>query len=351
MKPCLTLLILFLLCWESLAVLKINLNLERVPHERKFDSDEVITTYNANIGEDLAPLASFSYCAELDMKTGKCCPSLMKDYKLIFSEVLSQDEYTYAILVSNTKKRVVCTFSGTKRKRQLAKEAIYSRHVDWGDSKKKMKIMNYFNKIYELAKLNVKKTLLELKNKYRDYQYIFTGHSLGAAMSTIFALDSVLNGYVERKENSPVLVNFASPRVGNFYFASQVMLNVPVVQRVVRDGDPVPNLPPCRKRGKCKNKLKMDKFPATEADLYAKNKKDKSYWHIGGLILYDNEMKNYQECGKEEGENFIDESCKMNPTLDNKSHSEYFGYQISKYCRPDAQALKKAKNIRLNKLK
>ena len=57
---------------------------------------------------------------------------------------------------------------------------------------------------------NIKNDLLELLNENPEYSIFITGHSLGAALSTLF-------GYELSRdiENEVTVVSFASPRVGN----------------------------------------------------------------------------------------------------------------------------------------
>jgi hypothetical protein len=67
-----------------------------------------------------------------------------------------------------------------------------------------------------------------------------TGHSLGAALATLYVLDNTVNGHVR----NPSLYTFASPQVGNLDFVRRFnQLNL-VSWRVVNTSDLVPMLPP-----------------------------------------------------------------------------------------------------------
>jgi hypothetical protein len=285
------------------------------------------------------------------MKTGKCCENALdKSFSIELTDTLAQDDYTYAILRSDTKKQVITTLTGTKGNMQLAKQGIMSGLQPFGAENLNMKVSEYFGKMQMLAKEKIKPKLIELQAKYPDYQYIFTGHSLGGAMSTIFALDSVLDGYVKKTDTSPVLINFASPRVGNFYFANQVMLNVPIIYRIVRNGDPVVALPACSFFGKCKNKLKLEKFSTNLSEITGSEvPEDKKYWHVGGLILYDNEMANYTDCGREQSENHNNPDCKFNLSLSVEAHTIYLGKSVSGICKGARKFLKNLKILRKHK--
>jgi hypothetical protein len=305
------------------------------------DFREVIKgPYQQSYGKEFIPLASFSYCSLTQMKTDECCSnSLPLDFKVEMAEQVSQDNYTFAVLKNDVRKQIVISLTGTKQYQQLAKQGYNSNLVSFGDPKYKMNILSYFNTIYTQVKEKLKPKLLQLKSKHPTYQYIFTGHSLGGAMSTIFALDSALEGYVNVNYNSPALINYASPRVGNYVFASYVMKHVPVIYRIVRQGDPVVSVPPCSTSlfsifSKCKNKLGYSGFKNNEKVFnYQTVPDDNGYWHIGGLINYTNDMSSFTDCGKEFSENHPNSKCNLNPKLSVTDHTSYLDQQVSGVCQ------------------
>jgi predicted lipase len=67
-----------------------------------------------------------------------------------------------------------------------------------------------------------------------------TGHSLGAALATLLAIDVSGNGVFA----GPTVYTFASPRVGNKVFAGSYDDLVPTSWRVTNLNDIVPHLPP-----------------------------------------------------------------------------------------------------------
>ena len=304
-----------------------------------------ITSFTQDVANDFIKLASYSYCDESSMKTGKCCPDLDKSYVLISTETLSKDNYTYAIFRNDLKKQVIVTFTGTKGKDTLLNQILESNMTNFKEPQKKMTTTIYFNGIYLLAKIKIKKVLSELKDSYPTYQFIFTGHSLGAAMSTIFALDSVLDGYVVQTAYSPALINYASPRVGNFYFAQNVMLKVPVIFRIVRSGDPITHVPPTED----KNALNLNKFDQTGNNISRKNlPEDNTPWHIAGLIMYDKDMTTYMNCGRFFSEHHPEKQCKdklgWSSIFDTKKHTTYFGKKFGALCKKPLKKLKKFKH-------
>jgi predicted lipase len=66
------------------------------------------------------------------------------------------------------------------------------------------------------------------------------GHSLGSALATLLALDTV----VHTAYTAPHVITFASPRVGDLHFSNYFNHAVPNCDRIVNRKDLVPKLPP-----------------------------------------------------------------------------------------------------------
>jgi predicted lipase len=79
-----------------------------------------------------------------------------------------------------------------------------------------------------------------LMAKYPSYKVVITGHSLGAALATVTAVDLVKTGDVPASK--VVLWHYGSPRVGNDAFSEQVS---PLfsIHRVTHHKDMVPHAP------------------------------------------------------------------------------------------------------------
>lgn len=93
---------------------------------------------------------------------------------------------------------------------------------------------------YQIHKDELIPAISKLARIYPDYSIWITGHSLGAALATLLALDLV---YISQL--SPVfLITFGSPRVGNSVFAQAFNNSAIRNFRVVGGSDIVPHLPP-----------------------------------------------------------------------------------------------------------
>lgn len=105
-----------------------------------------------------------------------------------------------------------------------------------GTDKKNIKVHTGFMEAYR----SVRDTIMGEAKKKKYKRIIFTGHSLGAALAMLAALDVQYN--VSDKEI--VCYTFGAPKVGNAEFAKSYNKRVPNTFRVVNAGDSVPDLPP-----------------------------------------------------------------------------------------------------------
>lgn len=126
---------------------------------------------------------------------------------------------------------------------------------------------------------NIRYQLLDTIGMYNYETIIITGHSLGAALSTIAGIDLYQRGHQN------IVFNFACPRVGDKVFADMVDSSVKVY-RVVNTADIVPTL------------------PLASQPNYNNPKNPISYAHCGQMISFENNwfsimnnhlMPNYME--------------------------------------------------------
>ena len=142
--------------------------------------------------------------------------------------------------------------------------------------------------------LNEKKLLERAAAIIENYdvnEIVCTGHSLGAALSTISGVS-----IAQKYPNIPVIVhNFGSPRFGNENLAQFISQKVKQIFRVVHHKDVVPHLPP-----------------------------EVEYKHPAFEVFFDSDMVNYKVCD-DSGE---DKTCSNQyfPTYDPNDHDFYFVY-------------------------
>lgn len=93
-----------------------------------------------------------------------------------------------------------------------------------------------FTCIYKSTRDSLRKELNKLSNKKR---LLVTGHSLGAALATLFTIDTAVN----TKFNNPIMYTLASLRVGDPIFASRFNREVKNSIRIFNVHDPIPTFP------------------------------------------------------------------------------------------------------------
>jgi len=93
---------------------------------------------------------------------------------------------------------------------------------------------------YMYVKSEILNNLSILERKYNNSNIFLTGHSLGAALSTLLAFDIIneLDTYTLK-----YLLTYGSPRVGNKYFFSNMNSYNYISYRITHYYDSVPHLP------------------------------------------------------------------------------------------------------------
>ena len=90
--------------------------------------------------------------------------------------------------------------------------------------------------------LNVKNATIEsvfsLQRKYKDYDVVATGHSYGAAVAQIMAME------LEKVGIETMVYNYGQPRTGDEKYADFVNTVIKEYVRVTHDRDVVPHVPP-----------------------------------------------------------------------------------------------------------
>jgi hypothetical protein len=311
--------------------------------------EQEIKSFSIPLGMYFTKLASFGYCQQNDLDSQNCCPDLLnrEGWTVLAAETIEHENYNYAILKHDAFKKIVVTTPGTRNKWQLLREMRSSSGVSMDENNPTVKVMQYFNDIWKQLKLKVLPILGKAFKEHPDYQFIFTGHSLGAAMATIAAYDAVKSGAIRKTATSPVLLTYGQPRTGNDVFANEVMKHVAHVYRVVRNGDPVASLGICSYRlypfMHCKSILEESKFNPefTLSEKHIQKAMSRFYlWHVGGLMLFSDDMNNYENCGIEHGENHPKgDVCDNKESANIGRHIHYFNVHIGKHCRtrPNSQ--------------
>lgn len=309
----------------------------------KYNASELITTFTPELAVYYAGFVGSAYCYENQILQIKCCnkeitfrgwnrfnmttqSSALID--LLFSHI--QDKYNFQILYSDIHQKVLVLFPGTRTEKQLYLE-FFSYAISPFNHSSNGRIYSFFNTVYTLFKHRVFTQLnsfYKQNPKAKEYQTIFEGHSLGAAMALVFTEAAIENKIVARTEDSPVLITFGQPRVGNSAFVNKVDQNIPIYFRIVHMGDPIADLPP--QTIKCLGGTL--KCPETEY----------IFVHGKGLKMINRNNTNITECYQTSLGEYDNPLC-VNKIADYSSfvpHTHYFwiNEKITEMCPPEINA-------------
>lgn len=314
-----------------------NLKLETILK----DNGSNLEKFSISFAKYFLKIAAFSYCSEENILKQNCCSDLFTndEWKLYSEESVEYDDYHYAILIHKKYKKIVVTFPGTNSATQLIKELYYSNGVIFKDDETE-KIMEYLKTVYSKFNQNLEIKLLKLFKEFNEYQFIFTGHSLGGNMAAISILYSTKYGSL-KNSNDPVLITYGQARTGNDIFANEIMKYIKKVYRITRRGDIVTSIPPCswtlyNWSIKCDTILPDRKFdPNFIMNEEQRNTAKENFysWHIAGWYSFNDQMDYYKYCGQYFSEDNDDPDCQLYTNyFDISKHIEYFGIQVGEFC-------------------
>ena len=179
---------------------------------------------------------------------------------LVIDEILSIYLSNFAILKSTKYKKYVISFSGLLSFNQILGQFLWCS-MDKFEDDENIQVDAFFNFIFLLIKNDLfSKSIINEINNHKDYQIIFTGHSLGGAIAT---LASYYFSKHKLAENDLVLITFGQPRVGNENFARDFMKLANFgnnVYRIERNEDFFSMWPPVKPLNESKIVLQITKI-------------------------------------------------------------------------------------------
>ncbi|CAH9087703.1 unnamed protein product [Cuscuta europaea] len=180
---------------------------------------------------------------ELFTWTCSICDGLTKGFDMI--ELIVDVHYCLQAFVGVDPNinAIVVAFRGSTSSIQNWVEDLYWKQLDLNYPGMDDAMVHHgFYNCYNDSKIRsgVLNAVKEAKMFYRDYQIMVTGHSMGGALASFFALDLTVNFGAEDIQ----VMTFGQPRIGNAAFASGYSQRVPNTIRVTHGHDIVPHLPP-----------------------------------------------------------------------------------------------------------
>ena len=149
----------------------------------------------------------------------------------------------------------------------------------------------------------------------QNYQVIFTGHSLGAAVSANMLVMASLKGYINKEKNLPILITFGQPRTGNKLFIEKLNDFTEMIIRNVNDNDLVSQIP---------------LYDEQDEDTYVHSNGELRISGTGtdissdNTIYIDNDFKDSQKM------NYL--QILGNAIKNQSKHSYYYGVEVGPFC-------------------
>ena len=220
---------------------------------------------------------------------------------------------TMLILEDEFKPTIYIAFSGTVNKIQFLFEILNRSPVSYDiHPAENSKVVEYFYDHYTNDFRNdLLQKLDEYKQTYRNYDFVFTGHSLGGPLAVVAASDTVLSN-VLYEDTKVYIYSLAQPRVGNKEFLDQFTPKLAGFYRIVHYSDIVPHIPRCihDNNGQCKESGIRSFYPV----------------HAPQEIFYDKDFEEYIECDINNGE---DPNCSNSIFVYGLSnHTYYFNMPV-----------------------
>jgi len=221
---------------------------------------------------------------------GDACTNLT-GYKNFYSKIVtvSKNQTLAFTMITNTaEKKFVIAYRSTVGDYQTLIEILQSGPTTYDIANiTGGQVMSYFYTHYKkyLRPIVIPK-LQEAYAAFPDYKFVFAGHSLGAALTTITAFDALTQEVVPR--NQSIMYNYGSPRVVNYKLAQAIEELIPEIYRITHWKDIVPHIPLCvqNSTNQCK---------ATGSDLDETIGKWASY-HVGGEAFYNEDSSQFTLC-------------------------------------------------------
>ncbi|OZM58536.1 hypothetical protein CIB95_02920 [Lottiidibacillus patelloidae] len=138
--------------------------------------------------------------------------------------------------ILENEEEVIISFRGTVSETDWLADSL-AFHIDFPYGENCGKVHFGFLEVYKSCRNELFAGLKEID---KTKKVIITGHSLGAALATVFALDLAKNAAFKNIK----LINYASPRVGNQKFCNAVNKEIAEIVRIVNVHDVVTLLPP-----------------------------------------------------------------------------------------------------------
>jgi len=301
--------------------------------------------YNVTLAKEFAYASALIKCHPNQIQAWNCgqaCTNLT-GYKPYYSQEFNAsygESFAFAMIYNPSIKRFVTSYRGTVGTLELIYEMIEGDPVAYKLSNITGALVDdyFYNHYVTFLRPLVIPQLKNAAQEFPDYQFAFTGHSLGAAFTTHTAFDAVSQGIIKREQ--AIMYNFGSPRVGNYYFAQAVQEAVPEIYRLTHWRDIVPHVPPCYNDavGNCMINS-TSKFGKPLPGVWAA-------YHVAQEIFYNEDFSEVIECNGGEELHCSNQFSLIQTTK--ADHDFYVNVSIA--CTPNSYEESEASMLFLQKL-
>jgi len=198
--------------------------------------------FSTDVAEQLLNYAYAAYCPQNQLQNWTC--QWCKDgfYPVAFPYDRRTNTFGY-VGVNMTDRTIVVSFRGTQSNslRNWVIDLFYLHGTVTYKNLTGVEVHKGFYDAYLRLRDQVLYSVQDLAKTYPQYGLVVTGHSLGAALGTLCALDLVTAGL--EFPGGVTVINFGDPRVGNAAFAQLFNRWIPNAFRMVNAKDIVPHLP------------------------------------------------------------------------------------------------------------
>jgi len=259
-----------------------------------FISASYQVSYDPATASEMARAAFASYCSGTSlqgMKCGENCNNL-KGYQFLrhgIAKVINDETVSYTTFVNPSAKKFIAAFRGTSGNTQLITELLHSQGVKYDLNGVKNAYAGYY--FFDAYRNHIRNDFIThmkaMAQKYPDYDFYITGHSLGGALASLAVIDLPANGIANK--NHIHLYTFGSPRVGDANMAKAVLDNVYEAWRITHNKDIVPHVPPCNiANGVCTPYI----YDISKDDIPVFT----NAYHLGQEVYYAQDFKSYRIC-------------------------------------------------------
>ncbi|CAI2180123.1 12549_t:CDS:2 [Funneliformis geosporum] len=192
--------------------------------------------------ERFANYASAAYCKPSDFLKWDCGPICDATKGTKVSKFITTKNEIQATL--NEEKSIIVSYRGTvpENVKNLITDAKLAL-IDYPPVKNAKVHIGFYQAFLEVQS-DVFNEIQKLHKTNPEYKIVFSGHSLGGALTLLSALDLLQNSKDFTKDKNNLFVfTYGEPRVGNSEFAKYVDSKL-TVTRTVNGGDPIARLPP-----------------------------------------------------------------------------------------------------------